>query len=94
MIGRATSRESHPSEKATRFRALHDSPGAFVDRSRALFFIIHRLIDSSAHGKAAHQPSVEGFQQFGRRANILHPRIKPYVVGISIENHRHPVVDG
>jgi hypothetical protein len=35
--------------------------------SRAAFIVIGDVIDVSAHGKAPHQPRIEGPQQFGRR---------------------------
>jgi hypothetical protein len=61
---------------------------------RGALVVVHHMIDPRAHGIAPHEPSIEGLQQFGRRSQIRHPRIKPNVVGVWIENHWHPVVDG
>jgi hypothetical protein len=33
------------------------------------------MVDPSAHGVAAHQPSIIGLQQFGQRRYVLHSRI-------------------
>jgi hypothetical protein len=50
------------------------------------------IVDPRAHGKAPHQPGIIGLQQCGRRSHIRHPRIKPQLVAVWIENHWHPAV--
>src|ERR1035438_8573121 len=59
----------------------------------ASLVIVQYGIDPSAHGIAPHQPSIAGFQQFGRRSHILHPRIEPEIVRIRIKDDWHAVMD-
>jgi hypothetical protein len=60
----------------------------------AFFVIASHVNDPSAHGKAPHQPGDAGLQQFGRRADIAHPRIQPQVVAVCIEDDWHAVMHG
>ena len=59
----------------------------------ASFVVIYHRVDPSAHGIAPHQPSIVGFQQFGRRSHIRHPRIEPEIVRIRIKDDWHAVMD-
>ena len=59
----------------------------------ALFVIVNDMIDPRAYRIAPHRPRIVGFQQFGRRAHIVHAGVEPKLVAVWIENHCHPVVD-
>jgi hypothetical protein len=60
----------------------------------AFFVVIGYVIDPSAYGIAPHLASIVGFQHFARPAHIHHPRFEPQVAIASVEDDRHPVVDG
>jgi hypothetical protein len=62
--------------------------------SRAGCVVVSDMIDPRADGEAPHQPSIVGLQQIGRRTDIPHPRIKPQIVAVWIEDDWHSVVDG
>src|ERR1700730_13447155 len=47
------------------------------------------MIDPRTHRIAPHQPSIVGFQQFGRCLNIRHPRIEPEIIRVWIEDDGH-----
>ena len=64
------------------------------DRYRTLFIIIRHAVDPRAHGTATHQPGITGLQQIGRRTHTRHAGMETEFVGIWVENHWHPVVDG
>jgi hypothetical protein len=52
------------------------------------------MVDSGAYGITAHEPGIEGLQEFGYLAYVTHRRIEPNIVVISIKDDWHPVVDG
>jgi|ERR1017187_6496956 hypothetical protein len=42
----------------------------------AFRIVVNHGVDPVAHGIAAHQPSIAGLQQFGRRSHVSHLRIR------------------
>jgi hypothetical protein len=75
-----------PLEKAVlNFGRLHE-PGAF-------FVIMSHVINPVAYGIAAHQPSIAGPQQVGHCGHVLHARIEPEIVAVSIKDDWHSVMN-
>jgi len=63
-------------------------------RPRTLLVVVSNVVDPATHGIATHLSTVAGRQQITDLICVLHPRIKPEVIAIGIEDHGHSVVDG
>jgi len=62
-------------------------------RRRTRLVIIPDVVDPCADRIRAHQSGIVGLQEVLGRGCVLHPRIKPEIVALPFENHRHPVVN-
>ena len=65
----------------------------WLDRAGAFLVIVGDVVDAVTYRIAVHLTGVEGFKKFGDLYDVLHPRIKPKVVGVGVEDYRHSVVD-
>jgi hypothetical protein len=56
--------------------------------------VVRHVVDPSDHGKAPHQPGIEGLQKFGSCIHVFYSRIEPQVLAVWLKNNGHAVADG